>query len=114
MAITERYQAQGITAYSLHPGIIKTNLQSHGPGILGALSRFGMKVFPTISALDGSRTSLYCATSPEAPKMAGHFFVPYGKLDNRPNKWLKDPKTVKKLWDLADKQLTKNGFAFDL
>ena len=73
-----------------------------------------MKVGPTSSALDGARTSLYCATSLEAPSHGGRFFVPFGKMDHRPDKWLDDSEAVRKLWDLANQQLRSSGFILEL
>lgn len=114
-AINDRYGHLGIAAYSLHPGIIKTGLQSHDPGLFGAMTRIAMKVVPTATPIDGSRTSLYCATSPKAATQGGMFFVPFGKADTRPDKWLNDPSAVNKLWDLGLAQLTKkSGFHFEL
>lgn len=113
-AINDRYQNLGIAAYSLHPGIIKTNLQSHNPSLLGTISRFAMKMAPTLSAIDGTRASLYCATSPKAASQGGMFFAPLGKLDHRADKWFNDPDAVARLWDLAFSQLAKSGFTFQL
>lgn len=83
-AINDRYQNLGIAAYSLHPGIIKTNLQSHNPSLLGTISRFAMKMAPTLSAIDGTRASLYCATSPKAASQGGMFFAPWGNWTTGP------------------------------
>ncbi|KAM4057620.1 hypothetical protein HRG_014439 [Hirsutella rhossiliensis] len=82
-ALTDRYSSSGITAYSVHPGIIQSNLQSHDTSVIGALSRMAMRIAPTSSAVDGARTSLYCATSPKAIEHAGFF-------ENWPKKQLKD------------------------
>ncbi|KAM0342570.1 hypothetical protein ACHAPU_009423 [Fusarium lateritium] len=87
-AITDRYQALGVTAYSLHPGIVKTGLQSHNPS----------KVFQMVS-----RVAMAFANP-------GRYYVPVTKLDHRANKWLDDPQAVNKLWDLATRQLKEHGF----
>ncbi|KAK0756229.1 hypothetical protein N5P37_011144 [Trichoderma harzianum] len=91
-AITDRYKALGITAYSLHPGLIKSNLQSHDTSFLGIL---------------------YCATSPNAPSYAGRYFTPFGKVGTKENKWLDDAKCVDRLWTLATNQLRDHGFVID-
>ncbi|KAH7235040.1 uncharacterized protein BKA55DRAFT_708999, partial [Fusarium redolens] len=101
-AITERYQPLGVTAYSLHPGIIKSGLQSHSNSIFGAMTRVAMKVGPTSTPLEGSMNSLFCATSSQAYEHAGRYYVPVQKLDDKANKWLDDPQAVGKLWDLAN------------
>lgn len=112
-AITERYQPLGITAYSLHPGLIKSGLQSHSNNIFGAMTRVAMKVGPTSTPLEGSMNSLFCATTPQAYEHAGRYYVPVQKLDDKANKWLDDPQAVGKLWDLANKQLKDHGFVFE-
>jgi retinol dehydrogenase 12 len=114
-ALSDRYKSHGVTAYSLHPGIVKSNLQANYPGVVGQLAKMSMKITPTISPLDGARTTLYCATSPRAPSNAGRYFVPYGELnDKRSSKWIDDPQKVAKLWELADTQLRQHGFAMQV
>ncbi|RVX73716.1 hypothetical protein B0A52_02606 [Exophiala mesophila] len=111
-ALNDRYQSQGITAYSLHPGVIKTNLQTAGASAswVGALTKFGMMITPSMSVHDGALTSLFCATSPQAAKNPGWFYSPIAKLDHRADKWLNDPEAMRKLWDLANTQLKSKGF----
>ncbi|EHK16273.1 uncharacterized protein TRIVIDRAFT_39646 [Trichoderma virens Gv29-8] len=112
-AITDRYRDKGITAYSLHPGIIKSNLQSHDTSFLGMLTRAAIRVMPTLSPADGARTSLYCATSPSASLFAGRYFIPFGKIGTKENKWLDDAKAVNGLWTLATNQLKDHGFVIE-
>lgn len=112
-AITERYQPLGVTAYSLHPGLIKSGLQSHSNNIFGAMTRVAMKVGPTSTPLEGSMNYLFCATTSQAYGHAGRYYVPIQKLDDRANKWLDDPQAVGKLWDLANKQMKEHGFVFE-
>ncbi|KAM5386659.1 hypothetical protein ACJZ2D_000622 [Fusarium nematophilum] len=112
-AITDRYRARGVTAYSVHPGLIQTNLQSHNTSVLGALTRVAFKIGPSSTPIDGSRTSLFCATSPKATQFAGLFLVPFGKVSTGPDKWLNDAEAVDKLWRLAKSQLETHGFVID-
>ncbi|KAF4335898.1 reductase [Fusarium beomiforme] len=112
-AITERYQPLGVTAYSLHPGLIKSGLQSHSNSIFGAMTRMAMKVGPTSTPLEGSMNSLFCATSSQAYEHAGRYYIPVQKLDDKANKWLDDPSAVNKLWELASRQLKEHGFVFE-
>ena len=73
-----------------------------------------MSVMPTLSAEDGARTSLYCATSYEASDQGGEYFVPFGKLDDKARRWTRDPKAVDGLWSFAIKQLQQHGFHFEI
>lgn len=113
-AINDRYHHLGIAAYSLHPGIIKTNLQSHDTSLVGTITRAVMSIAPTSTAADGARTSLYCATSTKAADQGGSYFIPFGKLDHKADRWLNDPDAVTRLWELADNQLRKSGFEISL
>lgn len=64
---------------------------------------FAMKVTPTMSTIEGARNSLYCATSPEAPRQgAGRFFVPVGKLSPKVEKWLDDREGNAALWRFSE------------
>ncbi|OBS25132.1 hypothetical protein FPOA_05667 [Fusarium poae] len=112
-AITDRYHSLGVTAYSLHPGLVKSNLQSHNPTMLGAMSRMMFKVGPSSTPLEGAMNSLFCATSPKVYEHAGRYYVPVQKLDDRANKWLDDAQAVNKLWDLATRQCRDHGFIID-
>ncbi|KAI8669492.1 hypothetical protein NCS57_00764500 [Fusarium keratoplasticum] len=112
-AITDHYRPSGIMAFSVHPGIIKSNLQSHDASFLGILTRTAVKIAPTSTPLDGARTSLFCATSPRAVSAAGLYLIPFGKVDPRANRWLKDDEAVEKLWQLASSQLKRHGFAIE-
>lgn len=98
------FYATGVTAYSVHPGYVPSNLQSHDPTIIGSAIRLAMKLSRT-TALQGALTTLYCATSPEAPAVgAGRFFVPVGKLDARADTWFADTEGNKRLWEMAEEQ----------
>ncbi|KAJ4127685.1 hypothetical protein NW768_007956 [Fusarium equiseti] len=112
-AMNDRYQHFGITAYSLHPGLVKSGLQAHNQTLLGAVSRMAFKVAPTSTPLEGAMNSLFCATSERAYKNPGRYFVPVQKLDDRANKWLDDAQAVNKLWDLATRQCKEAGFVIE-
>ncbi|KAM0722725.1 hypothetical protein Q7P37_002166 [Cladosporium fusiforme] len=101
--LNDRYSNQGVTAYSLHPGVIKTNLQGHDPSFFGTLSNLAMKVTPTVSSIEGARNTLYCATSAEAPRQgAGRYFVPVGKLQPKVDKWIDDREGNAALWKYSE------------
>ena len=64
----------------------------------------------TISVADGARTTLFCATSPKAENHSGGFFVPYAKLDKRPDKWNLDEELVGRLWTESERMIREAGF----
>ncbi len=56
--LARRYSGQGITAVSLHPGVIASDLWRHAPKPLQFLFKAFLK-----SNDDGARTSIFCATT---------------------------------------------------
>lgn len=97
----------GLTAYSLHPGIVKSGLQGHDPTIMGSITRVGMH-FIRMTPLEGALTSLYCATSPRAPEQAqGGYWEPVAKPNARAKEWLEDKATNGRLWEWSEAQMTR-------
>lgn len=90
-ALHDRLRDPGITAYALHPGIIKTNLQTADPSLFGFFVRgaIGLGIMPgLVSVPDGARTTLYCATAEGAVEGSGGYFLPFGEVDaKRTGKW---------------------------
>ena len=71
--IHRRFAAQGLTAYSLHPGGIITGLQEEMqsrvlPWVLWLFQR-ALKTIP-----QGAATSVYCATAPGLEAASGQYF----------------------------------------
>jgi hypothetical protein len=64
----------------------------------------------TASVADGARTTLYCATSPEAVKGSGGYSVPYGKMDGRVDKWCENEGLVGRLWVESERMVRQAGF----
>ena len=68
-ALAARYAARGLHAYSLHPGVVASDVWRQVPQPLRWLMLRGM-----ISNEDGAKTSLYCATSPEVADHNGLYY----------------------------------------
>ena len=112
-ALHTRFHRAGISAYSLHPGIIHTNLQSKDPTWVGSVLRFilPLKILPgTTNAPGGAKTTLFCATSEAAAGCSGGYFMPPGKLDGRADKWNKDGELVERVWVESERMLREAGF----
>jgi NAD(P)-dependent dehydrogenase (short-subunit alcohol dehydrogenase family) len=98
----------GISSYSVHPGIVQSNLQSSDPTIVGTVMRTMMKLGAHTTALEGSYNTLFCAVSPQAAAVGrGKYFTPVGKLDSKADKWLNDHATNDQLWELCEAQLRR-------
>lgn len=113
-ALHDRLHAQGISAFAVHPGTVDTNLQAGDPSFFGSVVKrtveWGMVPGGVISVQDGASNTLFCATSEEAVKDSGGFFVPFAKLDRRVEKWTKDREFVRRLWDESERMVREAGF----
>lgn len=90
-----------------------TNLQAADPTFVGSAVRFLVRwhVIPgTVSISDGARTTLFCATSRDAVKDSGGYFMPFGKHDKRADKWKKEEGLLERLWVESEKILERVGF----
>ena len=100
---SDRPLSTGVTAYSVHPGIVRSNLQGHDTTALGSVVRVAMKVAARSTPLEGALNSLFCATSPLAPTRGqGKYFVPVGKVDSKADKWIQDREMNAKLWEWSE------------
>jgi hypothetical protein len=97
----------GVTAYSVHPGFVRTSLQNSDPSILGRIMRTLMNVGAT-DVLGATLNSLYSATSPQAPAVAqGKYLEPVGKVIAKAEPWLSDKKGNQALWEHGEAQVKK-------
>lgn len=112
-ALHNRLSKQGVAAFAVQPGIVKTNLQANDPSAFGLFVRYMVQwgIMPgVLSVADGATSTLFCATSEKAVKNSGAFFAPFGVLDKRPEKWTEDPKMVGRLWDESERMVREVGF----
>eukprot|EP01121_Diplochlamys_sp_Union-15-3_P013525 TRINITY_DN4204_c0_g1_i12.p1 TRINITY_DN4204_c0_g1~~TRINITY_DN4204_c0_g1_i12.p1 ORF type:complete len:163 (-),score=24.40 TRINITY_DN4204_c0_g1_i12:334-822(-) len=69
--LNERLKGTGVSSYSLHPGVIPTELgRSHWYSEL--FYKLGKPFFKTIP--QGAATTIYVATSPDVATLGGHYF----------------------------------------
>ncbi len=59
----------GVTTYSLHPGVVATDVWREVPAFIRPLIKLMM-----ISTEEGATTTLYCATSPEVGNQTGLYY----------------------------------------
>jgi NAD(P)-dependent dehydrogenase (short-subunit alcohol dehydrogenase family) len=68
-ALAKRLEGTGVTTYSLHPGVVASDVWREVPWPFRSL----IKVF-MISNEDGAKTSIRCATAPELAKQSGLYY----------------------------------------
>jgi NAD(P)-dependent dehydrogenase (short-subunit alcohol dehydrogenase family) len=89
--LARRLDADGVTAYALHPGVIASDIWRRVPWPVRPLIKRAMK-----TPEQGAQTSLYCATSPEVATETGQY---YENCERRPAASVATPELAAELWD---------------
>ena len=93
-AIASKYKSENVTAYSLHPGVIATNLGSTIP-----FSHTVMKVFGNKTIAQGAATTVYCSIAPNIECETGRYFD-NSTVTNCAEKWT--DADVEKFWEWTE------------
>jgi retinol dehydrogenase-12 len=89
-----------VTTYSLHPGVVATDIWREVPRPLGWI----LKLF-LVTNEKGARTSVYCATDPSLATISGRY---YEKCSSRrPNPLADDEALAKELFAWADRTIAE-------
>jgi retinol dehydrogenase-12 len=67
--LARRTEGRGITTYSLHPGVVASDIWRRVPQPARALMTRRM-----LPVEEGARTSLYCATAPQVAQVSGRYY----------------------------------------
>jgi NAD(P)-dependent dehydrogenase (short-subunit alcohol dehydrogenase family) len=92
--LARRLAGKGVTSYSLHPGVVASDIWRRVPWPVRPLMKLWM-----ISPEQGARTSVYCATSPEVAASSGHY---YDKCAQRAPAKLVTPELARSLWEHSE------------
>uniref|UniRef100_A0A3Q3G322 Dehydrogenase/reductase (SDR family) member 13a, tandem duplicate 1 n=2 Tax=Labrus bergylta TaxID=56723 RepID=A0A3Q3G322_9LABR len=96
--LAKRLQDSDVTCYSLHPGIIKTEI-ARNTGFLWKLVVTPIFAPFLVDAESGAQTTLHCALEPGIEHLSGHYFSSCAPLTNLK---ARDDATAKKLWELSE------------
>jgi retinol dehydrogenase 12 len=89
--LARRLESSGVTTYSLHPGVIASDIWRRVPSPLRVVAKAFMS-----SNEEGARTSLHCATAPE---LAGETGLYYDSCRPRkPGRAARDEQLARELW----------------
>ena len=91
--LARRLAGTGVTAYSLHPGVVASQIWRRVPWPARQLVTRRM-----LTIDQGARTSLYCATSPEVAGESGRYYD--SCRDAEPSK-VATPELAARLWDYS-------------
>ncbi|TKS87445.1 Retinol dehydrogenase 12 [Collichthys lucidus] len=101
-SLAKRLEGTGVTTYSLHPGVVQTDLWRHLSGpqqfVMKAISPF------TKNSTQGAQTSIYCAVEPTLEKESGGYYSDCAPADCSAAG--KDDALAEKLWALTCQQLS--------
>ena len=86
----ERLDGTGVTTYSLHPGVVASDIWRRVPWPVRPLVTRRM-----LSVDEGAQTSLYCATAPELASVTGRY---YDKSAERAPSAVATPELGRALW----------------
>lgn len=92
--LARRLAGTNVTTYSLHPGVIASDVYREVPRPLRKVMTMFMK-----STADGAKTSLYCATSPDVAGQSGLYYD-----DSKPKtpSSVATPELAAELWERSE------------
>lgn len=96
--LARRLQGTGVTTYSLHPGVVATNVWRSVPRLLQPLIKLFM-----ISEEQGAATTLHCATSAQAGQESGLYYEKCRVTEPAPLG--RDAKLAGELWERSERWL---------
>ncbi|MDX1379216.1 MAG: SDR family oxidoreductase [Anaerolineales bacterium] len=94
--LSRRLDGTGVSAYSVHPGWIRSNLIADSAGTVGkfvqnVLLRPFSRMLGTMSWFEGAQTTLHCLLDDDAPNHNGAYYsqisILYPNKENRPGGW---------------------------
>ena len=92
--LARRMDGTGVTSYSLHPGVVASDIWRRVPAPARPLVKRGM-----LSIEQGARTSLFCATAPAADLVSGAY---YDECAERKPSPVATPELGERLWDHSE------------
>lgn len=93
--LARRLAGRGVTTYSLHPGVVATDVWRHVPGFIRAVIKLGM-----ISPEEGALTTLRCATAPELAAETGRYYD--AQKEREPSALAQDVQLAQRLWSESE------------
>jgi retinol dehydrogenase-12 len=93
--LARRLADSDVRTYSLHPGVVATEVWREVPWPLRGLIKLGM-----ISSEEGALTTLYCATSPEVAEHSGRYYDEC--REKQPSQLAQDAALARELWEKSE------------
>jgi NAD(P)-dependent dehydrogenase (short-subunit alcohol dehydrogenase family) len=98
--LARRLGGSTVTANSLHPGVVATNIFNNSMGVTGRIFTVLFRPF-LLSPAKGALTSIYLASSPEVAKVTGKFFDKCREAPTAPA--AQDAAAASRLWEISER-----------
>jgi NAD(P)-dependent dehydrogenase (short-subunit alcohol dehydrogenase family) len=95
--LARRLAHTDITANAVHPGFVATNFGHNNRGLVGLF--VWLAQFTALSPEQGAETLIYLATSPDAARVTGMYFVKKQPVGSSPASY--DAAAAQRLWQLS-------------
>jgi NAD(P)-dependent dehydrogenase (short-subunit alcohol dehydrogenase family) len=93
--LARRLSGTGVTTYAVHPGTVASDIWRKVPWPVRPIMTAFMR-----SNEDGARTTLHCATAPEAANETGLYY--HDCAPRQPSERARDPELAAELWRRSD------------
>ncbi|XP_057190804.1 retinol dehydrogenase 12 isoform X2 [Triplophysa rosa] len=100
-SLAKKLKDTGVTAYAVHPGVVRTELKRHMN--LGLLIMWKVVRPFTKTPVQGAQTTIYCAVQPELDKESGGYYSNCGP--STCTRAARDDEMAEKLWALSCRML---------
>lgn len=101
--LSENFGEKGLNAYSLHPGVVKTNFGKQTSGIFGIFWKMAGPFM--ITAEEGAKTTIYLANTKIDSLKNGYYFKKSRPV--KPSSEANSKKMRDRLWKESEKMLSK-------
>lgn len=97
-ALAKRLEGSGVTANSLHPGVVATGFGADSKGVVGMFVRLAKPFLLTPEK--GAETMVHLAASPEVSGVSGKYFAK--SREKAPRRPALDDAAAERLWALSE------------
>ncbi|XP_044269115.1 retinol dehydrogenase 11-like [Tribolium madens] len=97
--LAKKLEGSGVTAYSLHPGVVKTEIVNNTSGLLKIGFSFLMKFFSK-TVEEGAQTTIHCSVAKGIEECNGEHFSDCKRV--KAYKTARNPGLAKKLWEKSE------------
>ncbi|MBM4358509.1 MAG: SDR family oxidoreductase, partial [Deltaproteobacteria bacterium] len=93
--LARRLEGTGVTTYSLHPGVVASDVWRRVPWPFRSLMKLGM-----ITNEEGAQTTLHCATAPALASESGLYYD--RSAPKRSSRLARDENLQRLLWERSE------------